>query len=436
MKKIWWSAACAAGLLFLSGCSDTLSLPDPTSLIRPPRLPAEKEVLKNAIDRQLPAGATATRTRDSDDTNAVHYADLDGDGSREAIVFYKPVESAKNIHLMILQKQGDAWVNVLDIEGKGPLLDKLEFTDISGDGYTDIVVGYGTDGEDPASGSTGILMVYSYAGQALEILGTKLELPYSDFALVDINHDDRQELVLVNMKPNVGTEIRVYQYQGSDFQELASLVLPSKTLTGYYNVTAGKIAPDRNALVLDVMIGAGSYTQVVVMKNGILESLISEDKTFRDGLVKSEDMNGDGIIEIPTLKTPTGWSDFEHKEDILLLTVYSQWNGEKGITPVREQYRDANGRFTLPPFPQKLIGKVTLNTVSMVDKYLQFVRIDDQSGKREWLEEVRFFTPIQWQNESEDKGWIKLYSTSSQVIAYRVNPDGALAAANSGIPTN
>ncbi|WP_172250902.1 hypothetical protein [Saccharibacillus deserti] len=430
MKKMWLSAACAAGLLLLSGCSDTLSLPDPTSLIRPPRLPADKEVLKNVIDRQLPAGATAVRTRDSEDTQAVHYADLDGDGKREAVVFYKPVENGRNIHLMILQEQGDTWVNVLDIEGKGQQLDKLDFTDISGDGYTDIVVGYGADGEDGANGTNSTLMVYSYAGQALEILGTKLELPYSEFALVDMNKDNLQELVLVNLKPNIGTEIRVYQYQGTDFQELSSLILPNKTVTGYYNVTAGEVAKDQNGVVLDIMIGAGSYTQVVMMKNGILQSVLGEDAAFKDGFVKSEDVNGDGIIEISMLKTPYGWSDFKNKEDIPILTVYGQWDGSKGVTPVREQYRDANGRFTLPPFPQELLGNVTLNTVSMVDKYLQFVRIDD----RKWLEEVRFFTPVQWQNESEEKGWIKLYSTSSQVIAYRVNPEGELAAGKTGAP--
>ncbi|OWR32747.1 hypothetical protein CDO73_03885 [Saccharibacillus sp. O23] len=430
MRKMWLSAACAAGMLLLSGCSDTLSLPDPTSLIRPPRLPADKEALKSVIDRQLPVGATEVRTRDSEDTSAIHYSDLDGDGVREAIVFYKPADSTENLHLMILQEQEGTWVKMLDFEGEGQVLDKLEFVDISGDGYVDILAGFGVDGEDAANGAGNLLMVYSYTGQALEILGNKLA--YADFALVDLNGAGREELAIINLKPNIGTDIRVYQYQDKNFQEIASLDLPNKTVTGYYHVTSGKISADQNGLVLDIMIGSSTYTQIITMKNGVLESVIDETTAFKDGMLKSEDVNGDGIIEIGTLKTPDGWSYFQNSEDIPMLTVYSQWDGKKGLTPIQEQYRDAGGRFVLPPFPEELLGKVTLNTVSIVDKYLQFVRIDN----REWIEEVRFFTPAQWQNEPESKGWIKLYSASSQVIAYRVNPEGDLAASKTGIPTN
>ncbi len=417
-------------MLLLSGCSDTLSLPDPTSLIRPPRLPADKEALKSVIDRQLPVGATEVRTRDSDDTSAVHYADLDGDGIKEAIVVYKQADSTQNLHMMILQEQEGTWVKALDLDGQGQVLDKLEFKDVSGDGFTDILVGYGVDGEDAASGSSNVLTIYSYTDHMLDILGEKML--YADFAMVDMDGDGREELAIINRKPNIGTDIRVYHYQDNNFQEVASLDLPNKTVTGYYHVTSGKISPEQNGLVLDIMIGSSSYTQIVAMKNGALESVIDETTAFKDGMLKSEDVNGDGIIEIGTLKTPDGWSYFQNSEDIPMLTVYSQWDGEKGLKPIQEQYRDAAGRFVLPPFPAELLGKVTLNTVSIVDKYLQFVRTDN----REWIEEVRFFTPAQWQNEAESKGWIKLYSTSSQVIAYRVNPDGDLAASKTGIPTN
>ncbi|NGZ74518.1 FG-GAP repeat domain-containing protein [Saccharibacillus alkalitolerans] len=433
MRKLWLSLVGAACLLLLSGCSDTLSLPDPTSLIRPPRLPADKEMLKSAIVRQLPTGATQVRARDAKDTTTVHYADLDGDGRREtAVVFYKPADSDGNLHMMILQEQGENWVKVLDIAGEGPVLDKLEFADITGDGFVDILAGYGVNGEDPASVSSNILMVYSYIdNHTLEALQSKL--PYANFELVDMDGDNRKELAMINMKPDIGTDIRLYEYKDKAFQELSSLVLPNKTVTGYYNVTSGKVFENQNGLVLDILMGTSVYTQIVVMKNGVLEPVLSEDSTFKDGMVKSEDVNGDGIIEVGTLTTvPEGWSYFENKEDIPSLTMYRQWDGAKGLTPVREQYRDPNGRFVLQPFPKELLGNVTLSTVSMVDKYLKFVRIDN----REWIEEVRFFTPAQWQNEASGKDWIKLYSTSSQVIAYRVNPDGEMREKKTGIPSS
>ncbi|MCQ4085578.1 hypothetical protein [Saccharibacillus sp. JS10] len=432
MKKFWLSLAGTLGLLLLSGCSDTLSLPDPTTLIQPPRLPADKEALRSTIDRQLPAGAVEVRARDSKDTSAIRYEDLDGDGVNEAILFYKPANSGENLHVMILQDQDGTWVKVLDIEGEGTVLDKLEFADISGNGAVDILAGYSTEGEDPLFGGSNILMVYSYVNSevsaSLEKLGNKLA--YSAFSLIDLNGDGKSELSLINLRSNVGTDIKTYQFEDNNFKELSSILLPNKTVTGYYNATSGEVAPNQNGLVLDIMIGSGSYTQIVVMKNGILQSVLSEDAAFRDGWVKSEDVNGDGIIEIGLLSVPDGWSYFENKEDIPMLTLYSQWDKKKGLDPVMEQYRDPGGRFVLQPFPGKLLKNVTLDTVSIMDKYLKFVRTDN----REWIEEVRFFTPAQWQNESEDKGWIKLYSTSSQVIAYRVNSNGDLGVQKAGVP--
>ncbi|MDO3412867.1 VCBS repeat-containing protein [Saccharibacillus sp. CPCC 101409] len=426
MKKYWLGALAVSGLLALTGCSDTLSLPDPTSLIRPPRLAADKEVLKNAIDVKLPAGATEVRTLGSEDTSTIHDIDLDGDGVNEAVVFYKSPD-ASVVKGMILQKQGNTWVNTLTVDGEGPVLDKLEFRDVTGDGHLDIVAGYGLEENAPNSFNNS-LVIYSYTGTTVS--SPIVKVPYAEFGVADFNGDGKEELALINFDANTGTEIKVYQYRENSLQELSSLTLPNKTLTSYYNVAAGKVSEAVNGLVLDMTIGTSSYTQLVVMKNDMLESVLGEDAAFKDGLVKSEDVNGDGIIEIGTLRKPYGWSYFEHKEDVPLLTIYSRWDGENGLKQVREQYRDAAGRYVLPPFPAELQGNVTLDTVSIVDKYLKFVRIDT----REWLEEVRFFTSAQWQSESENNGWIKLYGTNSLVIAYRVNPDGDLAPGKSGIP--
>lgn len=89
-------------MLLLSGCS---FIQDPVLLMDTPELSAEKESLRAIIEANRPENASLIRSNREEDTNIIHFVDLDGDGVNEAVVFYETPDQNIGIHGMIFKKK-------------------------------------------------------------------------------------------------------------------------------------------------------------------------------------------------------------------------------------------------------------------------------------------------------------------------------------------
>jgi hypothetical protein len=390
----------AATLTFsiLSGCT---FISDPVSKMRAPQLSADKATLMAAINSLVPAGATLIRPV-NDDSN-IFTEDLNKDGIMETLVFYATPDEAVQIHGLILEKQDNAWIKKLVFDGDGNVLESVDLKDMTGDGTLDIVTAY-SRGEEKG------LVVYSYSSGSLEEI---LSLPYTKYLIDDLNGDGIEDITVVNFKRNEFATISIYQYNDG-FKLLDKLEDMDPYFSNYFNIVAGKIAENKEGIVLDVAVDSQSaYTSIVLMENNKLRVVLPGDsRTYKDRRIASEDIDEDGIIEVGLLETPKGWEHFD-PADIPYFNSYYKWDGKDGLTFAAMQYRDHSDRFIIK-FSPEWHEKVTVDTKSDQDKYLKFI----MSDTGETVAEVSFFSPTEWER-SRNAGWEMLGRDADKIIGYR-----------------
>ena len=397
-------------MLVLGGCS---FISDPVSLMTTPDLPADKATLMGAINLQKPENGTIIRPRSDTGPSSIRVEDLNNDGIMEAVVFYKTPNEEVQIHGMILQQQGNTWVKKLDFDGEGTMLESFDLIDITNSGKYDIVAGFSRGEEDLQNG----LVVYTFSGDSLEKV---LQLPYTHFEMTDLNGDGIKELTVVSLQKYELSFITTYQFDKitDDFKELAKLDL-GQNVEKYYNIVSGKVAKGKEGIILDTAIVSNSSTsKLIVMDDGALVDVMKEDAAYKELPVESEDIDGDGILEIGLLEEPVGW-DSNSLEDIPYFYTYYQWDGKtqlanvkKGMKFVMQRYQDTDNRFFLT-FPVEWHNKVTIHPDSDRKRYLNFIMAD--SGKT--VTEVKFFSLPEWERVKNE--WKVLVRKKDQVIGYK-----------------
>nr|WP_237690594.1 hypothetical protein [Paenibacillus caui] len=392
-------------MLVLSGCDLDF---DPKASMKTPQLSLDKESLRSVVNlylAQLPSGGTPIRPNDNGTASLIRVQDFDNDGINEALVFYETPDDPVPIHGVIFENKGKTWVPEAKIDGEGQVLESLQLADLTHDGKIDIIAGYSNGEQQVQKG----LSVYSFSGGKLEKI--LVELPYSYYAINDLNADEKNDLTVVYFKKNDASNITTYQYDGKSFEQLDKLELDSN-INGYYNMVTGKITADgEQGVMLDASLsqaGNAAYTLAVTMKEGKLVQILGQDQTFKDELIASGDVNGDGILEYGLLQKPSGWEGFSPEDIPWFYTYYQCDNNEK---PVWQEYLGIR-------IPAELIGKITIDAKSVKNQYLKFIRIDNGQT----VLEVKYFTLAQWDRSKQD--WKLLERTSDKVIGYRATGSG------------
>ncbi|GAE05395.1 hypothetical protein [Paenibacillus sp. JCM 10914] len=403
-------------LFILSGCT---FIQDPVSLMKRPELPTDKATLHGAIQSALQkkklASGSIIRPRSDVDSSSIRIHDLDNDGIMEAVVFYQTPDEEVKIHGMIMQQQGDTWVKKLDFEGEGTVLESFDFVDFRNDGSVDIVAGFSRGDENLQN----LLTVYSFGGDSLE---KSAPIPYTHFDIGDMNGDKTKDITVVFLQQKEMSYISTYQYDKFEgaFIELDKLDLGT-SIESYYNVVAGKVAKDKEGIILDAsVVSDSSYSKVIIMENDqFIDVLQDELLTYKELPIESEDVNDDGILEIGMLTKPAGWEERFDMDQIPFFTTYYQWDGiireareQEGLQFQLQRYYDMTNRFFLD-FPPDMFNKITITPESNKNSYLNFVLTETGES----VAEIKFFTLAQW--AEAEAGWEVLVKEKSRIIAYR-----------------
>ncbi|UVI30926.1 FG-GAP repeat domain-containing protein [Paenibacillus spongiae] len=376
-------------MLGITGCQYTAT---PADLLLGPRDTPENAELAAAVREALPARAKLSLPDQDEAMSAVRKADVDGDGSKEAIVTF--INEAEEQQVLLLKEGVEGWRLWFTFGERSSYgIDWIDVTDLDGDGNPEMLIGW-----NQYEMFDRTLNVYQIRPQEEYKTAPRpiAELSYSKSVLGDIDGNGRDEIVLIR-EEQLGKEdqlfglmdrtLHVYRLERGSIANTETAALSSE-VNGYYNLVVGKIAENRYGIVADAGLGAhSSMTIMLAWENGRLVQVYpmrgSEyDSSFNVYSTESGDGNSDGILEIQVLKEAMGQPSNATMSELVLIEQWKQWDGKGDFHVVMEQYADYSKRYAIR-FPEKWYDQVTVRRPEGDEKGQLYIEIyEEASGKR------------------------------------------------------
>ena len=341
--------ACVLLCLLLAGCSMPGEQVQVEELLRAPKLSGDYGDVQTALNDWLGESAQLKYPMQGDLLSPFLLQDLDGDGRQDAAVLYTTAQSS-NVCIAILQKDdADIWHVRQNVEGLADTVESVGLAQLQPGDATQLVVGY------TAAQGDHYLAVYSYTDG---VLSTILEQQYQQYLVEDITGGGNQDLILMSTLEDGGVQIELLTVdkEGS-FQQVAVMGLSANRFAGCASVAAGVGADGRHYLVLDGWTGiSGNNLASVLLRfdedtqQMVPADQISTEKLYTASLrnvpsLVSQDLDGDGIVEIPTQPDEAGLLNMSQsrrmdEETNCYIELPMEWEGNLKLTD-SEQYDGA-----------------------------------------------------------------------------------------------
>lgn len=420
--------------LTLSGCDFNIASVD--GLMRPPKLSGDSSLLQEAFENSVKYSESVIMKTPMSGENRSSYLfyDLDNDGTQEAFVFYSDPAVEDLAYVSTFKKIDGNWSCVSNIKGRGTDIYEVNFADINGDEIMELVISWNSTSQvelanfsDFGSSRNRIMTIYSYNGSALTLIKTEV---FTKAFVDDLNGDNADELFVLNIDLSNQTKTTVGRI--ISFNSTYEVVNEEEfTITGMLEilniVTDNYISEEQvhTRLYIDGLISeTGVLTEVIdishsdfTIKLPLYESNISEAPfTLRDVRTSSQDVDNDGIVEIPTLETLTSGTSISGEADEAMplnLTVWSELQ-ENAMAPDFKCLLNSTYGYMFI-FPDESIDKLTVvyNTDTTT---LTFHSLDENGTLGSELFSVRAFSKLNW--EDNDFGYTKLDEKGAYVYGY------------------
>ena len=335
--------ACVLLCLLLAGCSMPGEQVQVEELLRAPKLSGDYGDVQTALNDWLGESAQLKYPMQGDLLSPFLLQDLDGDGRQDAAVLYTTAQSS-NVCIAILQKDdADIWHVRQNVEGLADTVESVGLAQLQPGDATQLVVGY------TAAQGDHYLAVYSYTDG---VLSTILEQQYQQYLVEDITGGGNQDLILMSTLEDGGVQIELLTVdkEGS-FQQVAVMGLSANRFAGCASVAAGVGADGRHYLVLDGWTGISGNNLATVLLYFDEESQqmlpaeqISTSELYNASLrnvstLVSRDLDGDGIVEIPTQPDEAGLLNLSQSRrmDFIVWMDYTSPEPEKSFGLLDEE---------------------------------------------------------------------------------------------------
>ena len=294
MKRMILFSLMAILLVSLSGCF----MEPAENLYAIPKQSSDYYELQSAIEKAMPAGASYCPPTAGDNQQAVQFADLDGDEKDEAIVYLKTTGSAP-LSVCVFGKRAGKYALIAKTDFAGSSFDHVEYVQIDGAAGNELVVGRQLS--DQVAQTLG---VYALRGDTMQELMTA---NYSEFITTDLDTDGNRELVLLCADTDQHGVAEFYHWK--DDQLLREREAGMTTaVSAVRRIITGKMCESVPAVFVASEFGEGTIvTDIFGLRDGSFANLALSDEnatgvqTVRDYYVYSNDIDSDGLIELPRL---------------------------------------------------------------------------------------------------------------------------------------
>ena len=406
--------ACVLLCLLLAGCSMPGEQVQVEELLRAPKLSGDYGDVQTALNEWLGESAQLKYPMQGDLLSPFLLQDLDGDGRQDAAVLYTTAQSS-NVCIAILQKDdADIWHVRQNVEGLADTVESVGLAQLQPGDATQLVVGY------TAAQGDHYLAVYSYTDG---VLSTILEQQYQQYLVEDITGGGNQDLILMSTLEDGGVQIELLTVdkEGS-FQQVAVMGLSANRFAGCASVAAGVGADGRHYLVLDGWTGiSGNNLASVLLRfdedtqQMVPADQISTEKLYTASLrnvpsLVSQDLDGDGIVEIPTQPDEAGLLNMSQSRrmDFIVWMDYTSPHPEKSFGLLDEE---TNCYIELP---MEWEGNLKLTDSEQYDGAVELRTVDDDQLVMT-LRLVRTTSSL--------KGWTRLGIVASRQMQAKLAPD-------------
>ena len=312
-------------------------------LLRAPKLSGDYGALQTALNDWLGESAQLKYPIQGELLSPFVLQDLDGDGQQDAAVLYTTAQTA-NVCVAILQRDDTgSWQVRQSVEGLAETVENVSLAQLQDTDSCQLVVGY------TAAQNDHYLAVYSYQDGTLS---TILEQQYEQYLVENITGGSSQDLILMSTQEDgsVQIELLTADRKGS-FRQVAVNGLSADKFSGCASVAAGAGADGRHYLVLDGWTGiSGNNLASVLLRfdedtqQMVPADQISTEKLYTASLrnvpsLVSQDLDGDGIVEIPTQPDEAGLLNLSQSRrmDFIVWMDYTSPEPEKSFGLLDEE---------------------------------------------------------------------------------------------------
>ena len=296
MKRIRTAVLAALLALALAGCGN-LTAKDMYAL---PKRSREYAQLQSAIDASM-YGLTYSSPRSGENQQTVQVADLDGDGTDEYLVFAKGTKE-RPLQVLIFKQSQDGSVRNMAIIGFNALeFEQVEYVNFDNKPGMELVIGQQVSDQVLRN-----IAVYTFSEGDAQLV---LMSGYSRFTTCDLDNDGKSEIMVLRpgeAETQRGMAVLYGSREGQIYRSVETelSVDPSQIR----RIVPGRLEDGAPAVYVSSS-GAENMilTDIFAFKDGHFTNIstlnpdITRIQTLKNYYVYAEDMDGDGVMELPSL---------------------------------------------------------------------------------------------------------------------------------------
>ena len=407
----------AALCMFMCCSSCGIGSSSISDLLLAPRTNGEMHDIQRALHAFAGKAVDLCYPQRGDNRTAFLQSDLDSDGEEEAVAFYtaNASDGVQEVHINLIDYIDGEWVSVSDFATGANAIDRVEIATLEKGGSPVLVVGaelYTAMGNQ--------LNFFTYQNNELTV---RLQESYTDFLLCDMLGEGYDQLLLLNLRATERAASATLYTVGADTTEVIGTAPLDGNISSFSSVTVGKLSDGRPAVFIDSLKSATSMITDVVYLGGeglinpfFDQTVLETQSTVRSSTAICEDINGDGVTEIPFTQILPGY-DVRPANERMYMTLWRSFDGVKLDTVTAGDYNQADGYYL--EFTAAWQGSVTL--IYDTENAMRSYRIYDpvmQSTADEILR-IRVYTDEEYEG-FDNSELIVLSRSGGKVYAARI----------------
>lgn len=320
-KRIWLLSLLILTALLFSGCAARIE-----EMYALPRRSEEYNQLQSTIDSAM-YGMSYSAPRSGENQQTVQMADLDGDGVDEYLIFAKGA-TEKPLQVIILRQEENGRCRVLEIiSSNGTAFEQVEYANLDDKPGCELIIGRQLSDQVLRSVS-----VYTFTERGAELL---LMNGYAKFQTCDLDEDGIMELLVLRPGEAASERGMAVLYTARDGMIQRSVETELSEDTGNIRrILSGRLQDGKPAVFVSSSLDESAIvTDIFAVQDGRFTNISFSSEadtsvqTLSNFYIYADDIDKDGILEIPsllTMKSISEWKDEEQKYLIRWFSMDSQ----------------------------------------------------------------------------------------------------------------